>query len=281
MSLSVSGLDHVIIGARDLEATLPGWARLGFTLTPRGRHREWGTANYCVMFPKDYLELLGIVDPSKFTNNLDKFLAIREGALGLAFLTAEADSVKTELTELGIDADGPKDLSRILELPEGDVEPSFKLVFLNGATPNLNSFVCQHLTPDMLRRPEWLTHANGATGLQSVTIVAEQPESLAGAYEKLFGKAAVIVADHTLIVKTGGHELNFIAPDDLGTFHSQSDKSNIQAPYIAAITLAVPEVAQTQKFFDEAGVSAQRVDEHTVAVGEKDANGVMIEFTEE
>ena len=59
--------------------------RLGFTLTPRGRHIGWGTGNYCIMLENGYIELLGIVDPSQFCNNLDSFWRQREGLMGLAF----------------------------------------------------------------------------------------------------------------------------------------------------------------------------------------------------
>ncbi len=54
------------------------WETLGFTLTPRGRHIGWGTGNYCIMLESGYIELLGVVDPSQFLNNLDGFLKKRE-----------------------------------------------------------------------------------------------------------------------------------------------------------------------------------------------------------
>ena len=76
MTHQLDGIDHVLIGVRDLEAARAQYARLGFNSTPRGRHVGWGTANYCIMFERDYLELLGIVDPAQFTNQLDRFLAV-------------------------------------------------------------------------------------------------------------------------------------------------------------------------------------------------------------
>ena len=63
MTGAFSGLDHVLVGVRDLEAARATWTGLGFNPCPRGRHTGWGTANYCLMFPGDYVELLGIVDP--------------------------------------------------------------------------------------------------------------------------------------------------------------------------------------------------------------------------
>ena len=61
----------------DLEAARRTFAGLGFTVTPRGRHVGWGTGNYCIMFPGNYIELLGIVDADRFTNNLETHLAER------------------------------------------------------------------------------------------------------------------------------------------------------------------------------------------------------------
>ena len=66
MDHGIAGLDHVIVGVRDLERARLGWTRLGFTLSSRGRHIGQGTANYCIMFRSDYVELLGVVDPSDF-----------------------------------------------------------------------------------------------------------------------------------------------------------------------------------------------------------------------
>ena len=78
----ITGIDHVIVGVRDLESARETWRRLGFTLSPRGRHLEQPTGNYCVMFPSDYIELLGIVDTGASTHRLDSFLAWREGLDG-------------------------------------------------------------------------------------------------------------------------------------------------------------------------------------------------------
>ena len=82
MNPIVKAFDHVLVGVASLEAARRNWQRLGFTACPRGRHIGWGTANYCLMFPENYIELIGIVDPEQFTNSLDRFLAERgEGVL--------------------------------------------------------------------------------------------------------------------------------------------------------------------------------------------------------
>ena len=74
MRNGIAGIDHVIIGVRDLERARMGWTRLGFTLTPRGRHIGQGTANYCIMFPCYYLELLGFVERDDHSHLLEAVL---------------------------------------------------------------------------------------------------------------------------------------------------------------------------------------------------------------
>ena len=47
MSQLATGIDHPIIAIRDMAAGRAAFERLGFTVTPRGRHLEWGTGNWC------------------------------------------------------------------------------------------------------------------------------------------------------------------------------------------------------------------------------------------
>src|SRR5258708_12284597 len=88
MRKGIAGIDHVIMGVRDLERAHIGWPRLGFTLPPRGGHLGQGTANYCIMFARDYLELLGFVTRDDYAHRLEAFLARREGAMSVPFAPA-------------------------------------------------------------------------------------------------------------------------------------------------------------------------------------------------
>lgn len=280
MTHPVTGIDHTIIGVADLEAARSGWQRLGFTLTPRGRHIGWGTANYCIMFPDDYVELLGIVDSSQFVNGLDRFLERGEGFLGLAFAGNDMDAVRRELAAREVGAAAPQDLSRVLELPGGDVEPAFKLVFPNeGATPDLSAFIVQHLTPELIRQPDWLRHPNGATGLWSITVVTEKPLAHREAYDRLFGPGAVIVTDATLVVRVGGHRVAFVAPDDVEMMHPEGRlPDDAHLPFGLAMTFRTADCAATSGYLAQAGVAHRQLADGTVAVPATEANGVLLEF---
>ncbi|SLN74597.1 VOC family protein [Oceanibacterium hippocampi] len=211
----ITGLDHVLIGVAGLEAARAVYERLGFTMTPRGRHTGWATANYCIMFENDYLELLGIVEAGGESNGLDRFLEARgEGLLGLALASGDAPATRQQLSAGGLAPSPLRDLSRKLELREGDVEPRFALVHLPAEeVPGLRLFIVQHLTPELMRRREWLVHANGARRVSAIVARHVAPASLAVAYVRLLGPDAVRHDDaDELRLDLGGTTIRFLSP---------------------------------------------------------------------
>lgn len=262
---AIAGLDHTLVGVADLEAARLTWQSLGFTLTPRGRHHGWGTANYCIMFQQDYIELLGIVDPSAFVNGLDQQLAARgEGLLGLAFATPSAEASARALRDAAIQAEGPKALSRLLELPEGAVEPRFSLVFPEGeAIPGLRAFICQHLTRDLVWQPQWTQHANGALSILEIEIVVADPAAARGAYVRLLGSDAVRLEPAALLVELGGCRLRFRRGPTLGA---------------RGFTVAVRDLQGLDRMLSRADVAFARHGLQRLVVEPAAATGVALQF---
>ena len=275
----LSAIDHVLIAVTDLDRARMAWERLGFTLTPRGRHLQQGTGNYCVMFQRDYIELLGVVDAAQGKGSLGAFLDGSEGARGVAFATRGAAETSAALKQAGIAAGEPRDLTRQLELPEGTVLPRFKLVSLPAeATPGLHAFVCQQATPELVRRPSWLTHANGAVGLRGITVLVEATEPLRLAYERLFG-AGVNTTDDVLTVHAAPHRLTFVTPDDFTALYPEADVDVDRAlPAIAAVTLASRDLALTADHLTQWQVAHEALADGTVLVQPADANGALLIF---
>jgi hypothetical protein len=152
-------VDHAVIVVRDLEAAAASFRGLGFTLTPRGRH-SIGSQNHCIMFGSTYIELLAAPKPHPW---LDYYRGFGEGLAAIALSTDDADAASRDLG-----AKPPMDLSRPVE---GGVA-RFRLVQLHGV-PHV--FVCQHLTRELVWRPEWQAHANGAQELIGVAIPMQRP----------------------------------------------------------------------------------------------------------
>ena len=275
---AIAGIDHTLIGVRDLEAARAAWERIGFTLTPRGRHIGWGTGNYCIMLEQGYIELLGILDPLQFTNDLDRFLAEREGLLGLAFRSRDNDQTSKWLQARGFTPDGPKDLKRALDLEDGEVLPAFRLLFLPPPeTPGLRAFFCQHLTPDLIRRGPWLVHAIRAVSLKAVVTVVERPGDLAATYARLFGADAVSVDGASLRVDCGEGELLFATPEGLRRLYPEIAVPRQTSPWIAAMRIGVLILAAAADYLDHKGVKFTATPSG-LAVLPDQTTGAIVEF---
>jgi catechol 2,3-dioxygenase-like lactoylglutathione lyase family enzyme len=279
---AITGIDHLLIGVRDLEAAARRWEKLGFHLTPRGRHIGWGTGNYCIMFDTDYIELLGIVDPTQFTNNLESFIKSREGLMGLAFAGRDEDECAREFRAAGIPFDGPRVLKRELELPAGTVLPEFGLVMLpSEVTPGLSAFVTVHKTPELLRRPDWLRHANRATGLVSITVVVDDPVETVFGWLPIFGPDRVSTANLMTVLDTGRGVIRFTTKHGLAQLYpAMVPLPEYPAPWIAALKIAVADKARCRDHLHFANILHFKTGKGCI-VPPEEANGVIIEFVEE
>jgi hypothetical protein len=152
-------VDHAVIAVRDLAAAVREFAALGFTLTPMGVH-SIGSRNHCIMFGSTYLELLEPRGEHPWLAYYRQFVARGDGLAALALATPDADASYRELLAQGVAAQPPMDLARPVEI-DGRLEMArFRLVQVSQ-----ERFFCQHLTRELLWRPQWQSHANGAREL--------------------------------------------------------------------------------------------------------------------
>ena len=285
MQNGITGIDHPVIAVRDMTAARKTFERLGFTVPPRGSHIEWGTGNWAIMFRDDYLELRGIIEPARPTHGTGRFLETREGLMGVALGTVGAAESHDLVAKSGFHPKPVTTLTRNFELPEGWAKPRFALCFLDETEvpPGLMSVVfCEHLTPELIRRPEFLRHANGATGVHSMTGVVPDLAAAAAANRRLFGDEAVREANGQVLIDAGrGATIRLIRPQDLATVHGgvAFDKT-IEPPYLAAVTIAVDRIASTAKVLDNAGVRDVRPQKSTIRVAPQDACGAILEFVD-
>lgn len=274
-------LDHVLIAVSDLEAAAVRMRRLGFAVTPRGRHIGWGTANRCVMFEQDYLELLGIVDPTVFCNGLDLRLSQRgEGLFGLAFAADDTAAAHDRLAARGIAMREPRILRRALALPDGEVMAEFSLLHPvdAAALPAVNGFFTQHLTPHLLRRPEWVTHPNSARAVTSVTIAVEEPKAIAEAYEKIFARTAVVLTDETVSVHVGRHVLLFVRPDDALSLYPDLGELPFW-PALVAMNLKVVDLDAARIALEAGDISYRALHGKTLRIAPAVAGGFALELS--
>lgn len=277
---SLDGIDHVLVGVRDLEMARERWQRLGFTVTPRGAHIGWGTANYCIMFPDDYVELIGIVDPDQFTNRLDEFLADREGLMGLAFASTDAETTAAELAEAGLHPDDPRQLKRELHLPDGVVLPEFGLVFVRPEeTPELRSFFCHHRTRELVWQEAWLAHANGSRGLGGMTVVVDSVHGIAPAYARIFGADAIETEPGEVRVDCGRAVLVFVEDETFARLYPRLAPPRFDGrPYPAMLTVHVRDMGDLAAYLSTTDIAPIFVSPDLAIVPPEEANGVAVAF---
>lgn len=201
----VDGIDHLVIVVRDLERAHATYTRLGFTLTPRGRHTALKSANHTMMFADgDYLELMGFEEPHPVTAPFAALLDSREGLAAVALKTADARTSRAALAAAGFAMGEAVEFARPVELPGGTQEARFTLAQLPElALPAGRAFVCQHHSRDVVWRNDCLSHANTAVGLGALVVAAENPDATAEGFATLFGRG-VEARGAVRVVATGG-----------------------------------------------------------------------------
>jgi hypothetical protein len=280
MANHIRGIDHVLIAASDLERSVEVWRRLGFVTTPYGRHVGKSTANYCIMFPKDYLELIGIVDPASPPSQHNDLIAARgDGLFATALSPDSAEAARQAVIDAGIEALPLRDLHRAVERPDGTADLYFKNFDLaDAATPDYRFFFCHHLTPDEMRHPDWLAHPNGVVGVDGIVVVCPGPAAHADAYAKLFGGDAVGVDGGVLTIRAGRHRARFMTDAAFRAAYSAAElPAAPAAAYGASVGFLVRDVAATAAWLDRAGVAHVRTD-GGILVAPGEATGVLVQF---
>ena len=278
------GIDHLVHAVEDLEDCATAFRRLGFTLTPRGRHRDMATGNYCIMFPDDYLELMGIVEPHLPDRGLrDRMAAQGQGLDRCAFAVDDVDAAFTTLAGAGFAVNGPLDLRRPLELPEGEVEPRFRLIrFDNNQTPLLNGFICFHDTPEITRRPDWLEHANGVTRVLGLVAVAGDPASYGRQWARLLGADAVQTTGKGVSMQVGPHVIDIARHDAVQTLLPDLAGDAIPAmDRMVAMRLGVRDTATTRAVLAGNGVSFVTQADGSMLVPASETGGTAVVFEPE
>lgn len=270
------GIDHPLILVRDIEGMRERYAALGFTMTAMGKH-PWGTSTSLAMFDRCLIELMSIYDERlidekpagnfRFGRKIRDHLAEREGISLLALHSEDASGDVAIVRQRGIASQGTIAFGRDVVLPDGrpDRTATTLEIIDDPDLPRLSNFICQQHRPELIYVPKWLSHANRATGICQVTILAkpeDQPRvrrRLAGLYgaDALFehpggfgartGNGCFIVADKAAVEATYGDLPASLAAET--------------EPCCVAIHVTLPDVGLIVPFLDEAGAGYRRVND--------------------
>lgn len=277
MPSHLTGIDHVVVLVHDLDRARDFYTRLGFTLTPRGHH-TLGSQNHCIMFGRDYIELLAVPRPHPAMQYFSDFLSRSEGLAAIAMATEDANAAHAQLASAGIAADAPLDFSRPVEMPGGARDARFRIVQLPAdQTPGCRTFVCQHFTREVVWLPEFQSHALGASGLAAVAVVVDDPDAAAPAFAKLFGNAPKRIAEG-LLVETGSAPIALSTRWKLGhRLHGVALPARPR-PLVAALFIRVADRARAAQVLRKGGFAPVALADGSCAIGADQAHGVTLVF---
>ena len=170
-------LDHVVINVlRRMDEAAELFAALGFRLTPRGHH-SLGSINHLMMTAGPYLELVGLPETGPQRQDV---LDSPFGLNGLVVASRDADATHARLAAAGLAAGPTVAFTRPVTVDGREDTARFRTVRVPvDRFPAGRLYHCEHLTPDLVWRPEWLDHPNGFSGIHALTI--ESPASASGA----------------------------------------------------------------------------------------------------
>ncbi len=276
MSLPSPVLDHVVIDVRDrMDAAASAFAALGFELTPRGHH-TLGSMNHLAMFATDYLELLGFGEGGAGRPELAPFPI---GLNGLVFKTDDADVVHAHALAAGLPILSVQAFSRPVELAGARQDARFRTTRLDpGKIAMGRVYFCEHRTPELVWRPEWQSHPNGARVISRVIVATGDPRRTASLFRSLFGPEAVAERERAWVVSAGAAQVELTLPGAIAEeFGDAAADPAGRADYLAALELKVPSLAATAERLRS--VPGVRIEQRRVVVPAGTAFNTTIAFS--
>ena len=238
MALASPLIDHVVIDVRDhIDDAMRCFSSLGFQLTPRGHH-TLGSVNHLAMFATDYLELLGFGDQGAARVEIARFPT---GLNGLVFKTTDAGLVYRQAATAGLPVLPVQAFSRPVVLDGTTRDARFRTIRLDPDKIAVGRvYFCEHLTPDLVWRPEWQSHPNGASAIARVVVATPDPRRTANLFDDLFGSDVVAERDGRQVMMAGTAQVELALPNMVAAeFGEVAAEPAGRAEYIAALGIKV------------------------------------------
>jgi catechol 2,3-dioxygenase-like lactoylglutathione lyase family enzyme len=261
------GLDHLVHAVRDLDAAGELYARLGFTVGARNRH-PWGTHNRIVQLPGFFVELLTVGESDKiaaaapgtvsfgaFTRD---FLARGEGLAMLVLEGHDAAGDAEAFRRAGIGDFAPFRFEREGRKPDGRaVKLGFSLAFARDElAPDTCFFTCQQHYPENFWDRAFQAHANGASAIAAIVLVAENPSDHHIFLSAFTGVRDLHATSTGVTVETPRGAIQAMDPAAFRLHYGVTAPDVTAGARLAAAKFAVRDLAAARAALKTAGVAA-------------------------
>ena len=269
-------LDHVVIDVRDrIDEAMRCFQSLGFQLTPRGRH-TLGSVNHLAMFATDYLELLGFAGDGAIRPEIMRFPV---GLNGLVFKTADADLVHGQAAAAGLPVLPVQSFSRPVAIDGATRDARFRAARLDPAHLAMGRvYFCEHQTPQLVWRPEWQIHPNGACAINRVVVATADPQRTGSLFRGLFGDNAPADRNGGQIIAAGTARVELATPGEVqAEFGEAAANPAGRTEYMAALGIRVRALPAAEQCLRS--VPGLRVEPHRLVVPADAAFNTAIAFS--
>jgi hypothetical protein len=145
------------------------------------------------------------------------------------------------------------------------------------ASPGCRMFACQHFTRELVWRPEYQSHANGALEIAALAVVVDDPAAAATSYGRLLGARPHAIAEG-LVVQTGSAPIALASRWKLGHRLHGAGLPPRPRPLVAALFVRVADRARAAATLRKNGLQAVALADGSFAVSAQDAHGVAVVF---
>ena len=284
------GLEHPLVVSDNLDALAERYRAMGFAPTRKGYH-PWGTGTQLVLFPDNFIELMGIEnhflidEPSEtgfcFGRIIADQLNRREGIAMIALHSDDAVADAATVTARGVEPDGPVNFRREVTLSDGTQDEAVVslAMLIDWERPQLSHFICQRHRPEFVWVPEWMQHPNGAQAIERVVYAAAEPYALWQRFAGIWGEAALSDLGNGFSVATAGGELLV-----LDRQAAEARFAPVEMPYVwrdspcaVAITVRVADINRVHLMMMQNRVPHLRLAE-LVRIPPTHAGNVILDF---
>jgi Glyoxalase-like domain len=284
------GLEHPLVVSDDLNALAERYRAMGFAPTGKGYH-PWGTANHLILFPDNFIELMGIDDrslidePSETGFRFGRFIADqlsrREGIAMIALHSDDAVTDAATVTARGIEPDGLVNFRREVTLPDGTTDEAVVslAMLIDWDQPQLSHFICRQHRPEFVWVADWMQHPNGAHAIERVVYAAAEPYAHWQRFAGIWGEDALSEQGSGFSVATPGGELLVVdRPAAEARFAPVEMPYGWRyAPCAVAITIRVADLNRVHMLMMQNRVPHVRMAE-AVRIPPSHAGNVILEF---
>lgn len=234
MSNEISTFHHLGISTRDMAAAVRQYERLGFMFTPMsipkiplkpgGPPEALGVANRCAIFQNNYLEMLGVIDATRWASitseqrgpfDIDKLLQRYQGLHVMHFSTDDLDAVRSRLEKDCLHPSEIRPFQRPVDTPDGTkMMRARSLSFPPDANPEALVQIAQHETRELVLQPRFMGHPNGALSISESIVCVEDLDRVAAKYSA-YTAHSVRQTGHLRIIDLGLARIVVVHPKHL------------------------------------------------------------------